>query len=222
MFKKTTRWIANHPEAYLGILVIKNASNLSAHPALDSARLDLERELRDQYGSLSKKNLRMDPVLSAYDSFYRVFRKSYHVRLQLESIVYHNKKIFSPSTLVASMFMAELRTGLLTAGHDLESLELPLTADLANGNESFIALGGSLKQIKQGDLYIRDRQGIISSVLDGPDQRSQIQLETEQVIYTTYGPPGINRDQILDQLEILESYLRLFSPEAERIQLEVF
>ena len=119
------------------------------------------------------------------------------------------------------MFMAELETGLLTAAHDLTTLELPLVADLARGDETYQRLDGSIQLLKEGDLYIRDQEGILSSVIYGPDQRTQIRPDTAQAVYTTYGPPGISKDQVQEQLVVLESYIKLFSPNAERISLVV-
>ncbi len=221
MINKSETWKLHQPDAYIGILILTNSSNLPSHPALDAERLILENELREKYGSMERKSLRQDPVLAAYDTFYRSFRKTYHVQLQLESVVFKGKSIFSPSALVACMFMAELKTGLLTAAHDLSSVILPLTADVASGNETYQRLDNSEQELKSGDLYIKDQQGILSSVIYGPDNRSQVQPDTDKVLYTTYGPPGISKDQIRIQLEILEGYVRLFSPRSIREELVV-
>ena len=221
IINKTDNWQKRMPEASIGILVLKNVPNLSNHPDLESARRDLEIELRERYGSLDRKTLREIPVFSAYDAFYRPFKKTYHVQLQLESVVFKDKNIFSPSTLVACMFMAELETGLLTAAHDLASIELPLSGDVASGIETYQRLDGSQQQLKDGDLFIQDQQGILSSVIYGPDLRTQIQPGTNQALYTTYGPPGIDRHQIQTQIETLEAYVKLFAPQAERETLQV-
>jgi DNA/RNA-binding domain of Phe-tRNA-synthetase-like protein len=214
-------WQEGASGASVGLLSVRNVPNLSDHPDIDSARRDLEQELRTRFGELDRQSLRDLPVFSAYDSFYRRFKKSYHVQLQLESIVFKRKSILSPSALVGAMFMAELQTGLLTAAHDRAALELPLIADIALGGESYQRLNGTHQELKAGDLYIQDRQGIISSVIYGPDQRTQIQPTTNQAVYTTYAPPGISREQVLEELNLLEGYLRLFAPQLEREVLEV-
>lgn len=221
MIKKSEAWINQLPDAYVGILIINNAPNMPAHETLDSARLDLENELRDRFGSLDRKSLRNDPVLAAYDAFYRSFRKTYHVQLQLESVIFKGKNIFSPSSLVSCMFMAELKTGLLTAAHDFCSINFPLNANIASGEETYLRLDNTEQELKKGDLYIKDQQGILSSVIYGPDKRTQIQSNTNRALYTTYGPPGISKEQISDQLEILEAYVRLFAPQAAREELLV-
>lgn len=222
MIDLSLHWKSALPEASIGLLAIKNAPNQKDHPDLKIARKKLETELRSTYSTMDRTSLRETPVFAAYDAFYRTFKKSYHVQLQLESIVFKGKSILSPSALVACMFMAELKTGLLTAAHDLTALVLPLIADVADGHETYQRLDGSEQTLKEGDMYIRDQKGIISSVIYGPDQRTQIRSETNQAIFTTYGPPGISKAQVQDQLETLESYIKLFSPDAESTILLVY
>ena len=216
MINLSESWKITIPAPCVGLLAVTNMPNQKDHPDLKSAREALEDELRSKYGAMDRKSLRETPVFAAYDAFYRPFKKSYHVQLQLESVVFKGKSIFSPSALVACMFMAELETGLLTAAHDLTSLALPLVADMATGNETYQRLDGSEQVLKEGDLFIRDQEGILSSVIYGPDQRTQIRPETEQAVFTTYGPPGISKTQVHEQLEILESFIKIFAPTAER------
>lgn len=221
MIELSTHWKEVFPAACIGLLAVKNAPNQKDHTDLKSAREKLEAELRSKYRAVDRKSLRETPVFAAYDAFYRPFKKSYHVQLQLESVVFKDKPIFSPSALVACMFMAELETGLLTAAHDLTTLGLPLVADAAVGLETYQRLDGSNQTLKEGDMYIRDQEGILSSVIYGPDQRTQIRPDTDKAVFTTYGPPGISKDQIQEQLEILESFIQIFSPNAERSLLVV-
>ncbi len=221
MILVSPNWRALEPEASVGLLAIRGALNISDHPELQNAKKDLEEELRGRYANMDRKAIREEPVLAAYDAFYRRFRKSYHVQLQLESVVIKGKPIFSPSALVTCMFMAELNTGLLTAAHDFDVLNLPLTAEIADGEETYQKLNGTGQQLKAGDMYIKDQQGILSSVIYGPDQRTQILPGTVNSLFTTYGPPGISASLIEAQLEILEGYIRLFAPKAVRERMVV-
>jgi len=221
MIELSARWQKQAAEARVGVLCVVNVSNLPEHPGLVAAGKELEEELRELYDDCDRQSLRDLPVYSAYDSFYRNFRKTYHVQLQLESVVLKGKSIQFPSALVGAMFLAELKTGLLTAAHDLAALELPLTADVAQGNESYQRLGGENQVLKAGDLFVRDGEGVISSVIYGPDHRTRIQPGTNQAVFTTYGPSGISRKQVLEELEILEGYLRIFAPQLERLALSV-
>ncbi len=94
------------------------------------------------------------PILQAYDAYYRQFKKTYHVQLQLESILFKGKSIPSVAALVEAMFMAEVDSLLLTAGHDLDTLHLPLTLDAAQGAETYTLFRGEPQTPKAGDMMI--------------------------------------------------------------------
>jgi hypothetical protein len=97
------------------------------------------------------------------------------------------------AALLEAMFMAELDDLLLTADHDLDALRLPLTLDVAQGTETYTLLRGDEQTLKAGDMFIRDAEGVIFSVLYGPDRRTPITPETKNVVFTVYAHAGRGR-----------------------------
>jgi hypothetical protein len=69
---------------------------------------------------------------------------------------------------------------------------------------------------------IRDDEGILSSILYGPDLRTRLTSETRAAIFTTYAPTGILQADLQTHLSDLEANVRLFSPRAEVEVCEVF
>lgn len=63
-------------------------------------------------------------------------------------------------------------------------------------------------------MFIRDEDGILSSIVYGPDWRTRITPQTSSVIFTVYAPVGISRLELEAHLADLESTVRLFSPDA--------
>jgi DNA/RNA-binding domain of Phe-tRNA-synthetase-like protein len=120
------------------------------------------------------------------------------------------------------MFMAELRNMLLTAGHDLDVVELPIRLDAAQGGEKFVRMNGEEQTLKQGDMYIADAQGIISSVVYGPDRRTRIRPSTTKVLFTVYSVPGVGEQATLQHLGGIESYVKLVAPDATTRLLQVY
>jgi DNA/RNA-binding domain of Phe-tRNA-synthetase-like protein len=120
------------------------------------------------------------------------------------------------------MFMAELEDQMLTAGHDLKTVQPPILIDVAAGSESYTRMNGKPQTLKPGDLYIRDAGGVLSSVIYGPDQRTRIQPDTKEVLFTTYAVPGIETDDLKAHLERLRDYVLLISEEGEVETLEIF
>jgi DNA/RNA-binding domain of Phe-tRNA-synthetase-like protein len=214
MFEVTQNWKLAYPGASAGVLVMRAVSNPAHHPDLERRKAELEDQLRAQFSGHDRVAMASHPVLQAYDQYYRPFKKTYHIQLQLESIVLKGKAIPSVAALVESMFMAEMQDLLLTAGHDLDVLQLPLTLDVATGSERYTLLRGDDQILKPGDMMIRDQNGIISSIIYGPDQRTQITSETRNVMFTVYAPPGIDEQTVVGHLEHIKENVLVFAPKA--------
>ncbi len=208
-------WHATYPGAVLGVLALGGVANPPQNPALQARKAALEQALRSRYAGQDRAALGQLPVLRAYAAYYRRFKKTYHVQLQLESVALKGRALPQAGALVEAMFMAELDDLLLTAGHDLAALARPLTLDVAAGGESYRLLRGEAQTLKAGDMFIRDGRGVISSILYGPDQRTAIAAGTHQVVFTTYAPPGIGPAAVTAHLDTLTANGRLIAPEAE-------
>jgi len=222
MFQVSDAWKTAYPEAHAGVLAMNNVENPPHHAALDKHKILLEEQLREQFAGQDRTAIRELPALQAYEAYYRRFNKTYHVQLQLESIVFKGKSIPSVAALVEAMFMAEVNHLLLTAGHDLDALRLPVTLDVSTGSEHYLLLRGQEQELKPGDMNMRDREGIISSILYGPDQRTQILENTRNVMFTVYAPAGIAEQAIIQHLQEIQHNVLLVAPHAQVEMLNVF
>jgi DNA/RNA-binding domain of Phe-tRNA-synthetase-like protein len=110
----------------------------------------------------------------------------------------------------------------LTAGHDLDALHLPLTLDIATGIERYTLLRGEQQVLKAGDMMIGDQDGVISSILYGPDRRTQIIPETRNVLFTAYAPPGIDERTVVQHLQGIRENVMVFAPQARVELLKVY
>ena len=221
MFSVTDEWRNQYPGACEGILEIHDVDNPRNHAGLEKRKIELETELRERFSAFDRQALEAYPPFPAYEAYYRRFKKTYHVFLQLESVI-KGKAIPSVSALVEAMFMAELKNRLLTAGHDLEAIQPPVRLSVASGEERYTVLRGQEQALKQGDMFIADGQGIISSIIYGPDQRTQITPSTRKVLFTVYAPPGVEIQAVQAHLEELRDYVLLISPSARVSQLGIF
>jgi DNA/RNA-binding domain of Phe-tRNA-synthetase-like protein len=199
-------WSTRFPGARMGLLEAHGLRPLVSHPALEQARLDLERELRARYGGWERKQLRELPVLQAFETHYRLFGKTYHVLQQLESVASRGRSIPSRLCAVTALFMAELKHGLVAAGHDLSGLEPPLRLAPSRGGERYTNLGRTESLLPAGDMTLSHAGGLLSSVLHGP--------KTQDALFTIYAPVGIPAGCLEAQLGDLARYLECFAPEA--------
>jgi len=218
----TEAWTNAYPGAHAGVLVMRAVTNPPHNEALQSRKDELERSLRSRFGGMDRAGLRADPTLRIYEEYYKRFDKTYHVALQLESIVLKGKPIPKGAALVEAMFMAEVDSMLLTAGHALEAVRPPLRLDAATGTETYVLLRGTTQATKAGDMMISDREGILSSIVYGPDQRTQIRPSTTSAIFTVYAPAGIQVTAIEEHLQLIASYVRTFALAAVVEALAVF
>lgn len=222
MFEITDAWKRAYPGAAVGILAMRNVVNPESNAALDARKAEVEREIRDRFAGGEPSAIKQLEIIQAYNAYYKRFKKTYHVQLQLESVAFKGKSIPRVAALVETMFMSELKNLLLTAGHDVATLELPTRIDVASGDEVFTRINGEAQTLKAGDMYIADGQGVISSVIYGPDQRTQIVPTTKQVLFCVYAPAGIGEERVRRHLEDIRANVMLVAPEAEVEILEVY
>jgi DNA/RNA-binding domain of Phe-tRNA-synthetase-like protein len=220
MIEMAEDWKKLYPGAVIGVLVMKGAGNPSAPAQLETLREGVEAELRGRFAAGEKEALMADPVMAAYENYYRPFRKTYHVMLQRESVVWKGRRIPSVSALVQAMFMAELKNGLLTAGHDLARVVLPIRVGVGTGAESYTGMGGEERIPKKGDMLISDGKGVLSSIIYGPDSRTAIGPDTRDLLFTVYAPAGIGIDRVRAHLEDIRGFIRVVAPEAATETLE--
>ena len=222
MLTVTDIWRTTYPGASVGILAMRDVVNPKHHPALDARKTEVENGLRARFAGQDRAALKALPTIQAYDAYYKQFKKTYHVLLQLESVAFKGKPIPSVVTLVEAMFAAELKNLLLTAGHDLEAVQMPVRIDVAAGGESFVRLNGEEQVLKPGDMYIGDAEGVMSSVIYGPDRRTQITPHTRQALFTVYAPAGIEPEAVRQHLADVEANVMLFAPDAKTMTLDVY
>jgi DNA/RNA-binding domain of Phe-tRNA-synthetase-like protein len=222
MFTVTEAWKTAYPGAAVGILTMRDVVNPDHHPILDARKAELEGQLRSRFAGADKAALKALPKIQAYTAYYKRFKKTYHLLLQLESVAIKGKPIPRVAGLVEAMFMAELNDLLLTSGHDLETIQTPVKLDVSTGDERFIRINGKEQVLKPGDMFISDAQGILSTIIYGSDQRTRITSETRQAFFSTYAPAGIGEQAVRQHLENVRDNIKIIAPETEVISLEVF
>lgn len=201
---------------------MKNVCNPKKHEELNKCKLELENNLRKKFSGLGRAYLKNIEPLKTYNNYYKKFKKTYHVLLQLESIVFKNKSIPKVALLVEVMFMAELKNLLLTAGHDLDVVDLPIKLDVSNGGEKYTLLNGQEKELFPNDMMVFDSKGIISSIIYGPDKRTRIKPNTRNVLFVVYAPPGIEKSKVFQHLQDIQNYVHIIAPKSEVELLKVY
>jgi DNA/RNA-binding domain of Phe-tRNA-synthetase-like protein len=214
LFIATDTWRRAFPGAVAGALVMSGVRNPETSAELEQRKRGLEKRLRELTERPESKSRDEEPVLRAYVDYYRAHGKTYHVKAQWESVAVKGKPIPRRAALVEAMFMAELENLVLTAGHDVSMLVPPVRVDVTGDGDRYVLMNGGERELGAGDMMMADGEGIISSVLYGPDQRTRITPETDEVLFAVYAPVGVGEAAVRDHLDDIRANVMLVSPDA--------
>jgi len=222
MFSLSERFKDSFPEAKIGFLAVKdiNLSSSSSDLMLEMQK-SLEDQLKQNFSECTKKDLKELEEIRAYSDHYKKFKKTYHVLLQLESVALKGKELFRGNVFVQIMLMSELKNLLLTSVHDLEKTGLPILVERADGSETYEGIDGTIRTLKENDMFMKDSEGIISSVIYGPDKRTMVDDGTRSALFAVYAPAGIGEEKVWTHLEDIRQYILKVSPDAHSSDIKV-
>ncbi len=189
----------------IGIMKVRNIKYQIDDSKFTQEKKNIEALIKANYRDV--KNL---DVIKSYNEFFKKFGKVYPIQYQIQSII---DGIGLPSTIkaVEAMFMSELQTMFLTAGHDLDKIEGKLKVELTKGDEKYLKINQKDQSLKAGDLICKDDNGIISSVLYGPDLRTKITKSTTSCLFFSYFPYGQEDGNIKSHFNLILKYIKLIS-----------
>jgi len=185
---------------------------------LKSTEID---RIKTKHKGYERKTVSCSEPICHYVAYYKKFKKTYPVLLQLESVLLKDKGIPNVGIPVEAMFLAEVSNQILTAGHDLNQIDGNLTVNIAVGTENYQGISGKDQQLTKNDLFLSDESGILSSVLNGPDYRTQITNTTRNTLYFVYGVDGVTKEQIRQHFENIRYYLLTAIPNVEIQMIKV-
>ncbi len=216
MFKVivSEEWRNSFPHSHIGLLLVGGVDNSKRTTLLDKRKREIESRVREKYAAYSRADLLKLNTLAAYRKYYKRFDNTYHVQLQLESVIHKGKSLPNVNPLVDACFAAEMETFLLTAGHDADLLEGVVSIDVTSGSENFTQMNGNSRTLKAHDMMMTDEKGVACTIIYGQDQRTPISPETKRALYVAYVPEGITRDVVVSHLDAIKENVLLFAPEA--------
>jgi DNA/RNA-binding domain of Phe-tRNA-synthetase-like protein len=213
-FEATDTWHSAFSEATVGFLTVRQVTNPPTHPELETRLDEVESHLREMYEGMSRSTMRSTGHFPAYTKYYKRFGQNYHVLHQVESIALKGRSIPRRASLVEAAFKNELTNQLLTAIHDLDALSMPVTVDVATGDETYEAYNGEQMTLKPGDMFIRDGVTVLSSIILGPSSHARVTPSTTAALVYVYAPNGIGPEPVRAHLADIAADITLLSPAA--------
>ncbi|MFW9779348.1 MAG: phenylalanine--tRNA ligase beta subunit-related protein [Candidatus Heimdallarchaeota archaeon] len=149
-----------------------------------------------------------DEILQNYASYFKRWGKTYPIEFQLKTIR-EGGQFPQVSVLVDSMFLAELKSRILTSGHDTDAIQGDLLFDVSDGGEGYVKINGKEQTLKADDVILRDNNDILASVLYGPAMKTSINPNTRNPLYLAWCPYGMPEVRIKEHLNNILSNLEL-------------
>ena len=205
-----------------GILFIKNIKNSDPGKILEKAKTETEADLVRRFSDIPREELNQNPVLEAYRAYFKKFKKTYHILLQLESVAKKGRSFPAVNPLVDSCFLAELNTFVLSAGHDADLLSSAVQFDLSTDSDDFVQINGTSITLKSDDIIMKSGGKNVCSVIYGQDKSSALSPSTENAFFVSYAPEGVPEKPLIENLDLIEFYVKQFCPASETVLKKIF
>lgn len=192
-----------YPTAKFGGLTVYNQPNQKKHQDLEQVKRQLEKTIREEY-----PDPKDDPVIQCYHDYYSKWEKTYPIEFQIKSIK-KGRTFPQVSTHVDCMFLAELENRILTSGHDRDAIQGTPVYDLADEGEEYLKLNGKNQVLVKNDIILRDKGGVLASILFGPASRTSIASKTVNPVYFSWCPIGIPTEDVDNHLSSIQRYLEI-------------
>jgi DNA/RNA-binding domain of Phe-tRNA-synthetase-like protein len=158
-------------------------------------------------------------VLRRIQAFDRFFTENgFRSPLGQQFEMVRRKGLPAGSALVQALLLAEMSTGLLMGAQDAAAIQGELVYDMASAGEAFKGMRGTV-QCREGEIVLRDAEGIIASLFQGPDHRTRLAKSTKDVIFFVFAVPGIDTEQIREGTDTI---LELFKTSAAALTAQTY
>lgn len=204
-----------HPGTLVGLMCVSGLDTPPDPAAWNDLKEAELTEFRAAWPDYDRKRAVMSPPLSGYAAYYKQFKKTYQVLLQMESVLLKGRGVRAASPAIEAMFLAEVKQGILASGHDLDSFTNgEYMVDLARGGEELTIVSGERRILKSNDLYLTSRGKILSSVLEGQDYGTRLTETSRNALYCVYAVGGTDAALVGRFFKTLGVYISTALPQA--------
>jgi len=106
--------------------------------------------------------------------------------------------------------MAEMGHGILMAIQDLDRFKGGWRLDLSGEGETYQAVSGKVNLCKLEEIVLRDEEGIVCSLFQGPDFRTKVDPSSRNIVVYVFTAPGVKEEFVSKGLELALEILEKF------------
>jgi len=190
----------------LGVVTVRGIDQGGLEAALASAQRSVS------FSNLGPSVMRR---IQAFESFFTQNGFRSPLGDQLKHV--QEKGLPGGSPLVQALLLSEMSTGLLMGAQDAAAIRGPLVCDLAEEGEAFKGMRAEVL-CRKGEIVLRDSEGIIASLFQGPDRRTRLNKDTKDIVFFVFSVPGMGA---VDVQEGMEAVCNLFKGSCAEIYAHV-
>jgi len=194
-FSKSSKYVCRYPKVAFGLSLISGCQNFLNPPGFDQYKRKLLRKMRKRE-TLAQITERIE----IYNRFFGSFGFECPLPKHLKRTVYSGFPRYN--LMLDAHFMAEMCAGILVAVVDFDRCDGNLILDLAEGGELCRGMGQRDLWTKEGEIVLRDEKEIICILCQGPDEKTRLREDTRNVLFYSYGVPGIDQRYLKEGLTI--------------------
>ena len=194
-FSKSAVYEQQYPGVPFGVTLISGCTNFENPEGFDAHKRKLLRKMRKR-----ETLKRITDRINHYEAFFAGFGFPCPLPGHLKRTI--NSGFPRYNLMVDAHFMAEMCAGILVAVTDYDRFEGALTLDVAEEGENFVGMGQRDMRTKDGEIVLRDEQGIVCILCQGADEKTRVSENTENVLFYGYGIPGVDAGFLKEGLTI--------------------
>jgi hypothetical protein len=199
----TDAYCQRFPELSFGIGTIQDCVYFEKSEPFKIYKRELLRKMKRR-ASLAQ----IEERVNLYDRFFKEWEYPCPLPSHLKGTVERGFPIVN--LYIDTHIMAEMDRGILMAIQDLDRFEGEWRLDLASEGETFKGVSGKLILCKGGEIILRDKNGIVCSLFQGPDFKTRIDSSSKNIVVYVFTAPGIVEENVSNgiqlALEILEKF----------------
>ncbi|HET8892253.1 MAG TPA: phenylalanine--tRNA ligase beta subunit-related protein [Candidatus Angelobacter sp.] len=172
---------------------------------VDPAALDAALALAQSSVSFSAPAPSVLRRMQAFESFF--IQNGFRSPLgdQLKQI--QEKGLPGGSPFVKALLLSEMSTGILMGAQDAAAIKGPLVCDLAKEGETFRGMRSEVL-CRKDEIILKDSEGIIASLFQGPDRRTRLNKDTKDIVFFVFSVPGVGATDVQEGVESVRSLLK--------------
>lgn len=180
----------------LGVVAVRGVDPAALDAALASAQSSVS------FSAPAPSVLRR---MQAFESFF--IQNGFRSPLgdQLKHI--QEKGLPGGSPFVKALLLSEMSTGILMGAQDAAAIKGPLVCDLAKEGETFRGMRSEVL-CRKDEIILKDSEGIIASLFQGPDRRTRLNKDTKDIVFFVFSVPGITATDVQEGVESVRSLLK--------------